>query len=333
MRSDKMGVRYKHLSELDRVFLQIMLEKGYSKVKIAQILKIHRSTIYRELKRNSVISTWTNNKPYYLSSSAQKRYVKRRKRSTKLSKDNQLCMYIHNKLGCGWSPWQIEGRLKYENGGQTLISHETIYRYIYSDYNIRNRFYQCLRRKHKLRIKRHSRKSRIPKDLLINNRPSHINNRDEFGHWECDLMIFKRGVRSNLITLRERTSRYLIAIKNENKTASGTALALISTIKTLKKAIRSITFDQGMEFQKFEWIKDCLETDIYFCHPASPYEKGAIENGNGIIRVELPRHVNIEVLKEKEVRRIAEEINNRPLKCLDYQTPAERFAEYLQDIN
>ncbi len=65
-------------------------------------------------------------------------------------------MYIHNKLGCGWSPWQIEGRLKYENGGQTLISHETIYRYIYSAYNIRNRFYQCLRRKHKLRVKRHS---------------------------------------------------------------------------------------------------------------------------------------------------------------------------------
>jgi len=168
---------------------------------------------------------------------------------------------------------------------------------------------------------------------LIDHRPERINSREEFGHWEGDLMIFKRNVKSNLITLRERKSRYLIAIKNENKTASGTALTLISTVKNVKKAIHSITFDQGMEFQKFEWIKDCLNTDVYFCHPASPHEKGAIENVNGVIRVELPRSLNIDLLKQKDVLRITEEINNRPLKCLNYQTPAELFSEHLRYVN
>ena len=323
-----MEVTYKHLREQARLFLRMMLEKGYPKTKIARILKVHRSTIYREIKRNSLITLWTKNVPCYIPSSAHKKYIKRRKRNTKLGSDSQLCMYIHDKLNWGWSPWQIEGRLKYENNGKTIISHETIYRYIYSDYNIRNRFYRCLRRKHKLRIKHHTRKARVPKELLINQRPEYINSREEFGHWEGDLMIFKRNIKSNLITLRERKSRYLIAIKNENKTASGTALALISTVKNLKKAMHSITFDQGSEFQKYSWIRDCLETDIYFCHPASPHEKGAIENGNGVIRVELPRDVNLDGLKQKDIMRITEEINNRPLKCLNYQTPAERFSEH-----
>lgn len=325
-----MGVSYKHLTELDRTFLKIMLEKGYSKAKIAFILKVHRSTIYREIKRNSLITTWTRNEPYYLSSSAQKQYLRRRKRSTKLSQNSQLCEYVQARLRVGWSPWQIEGRLKYENGGKTIISHETIYRYIYSNYNIRNRFYQCLRRKHKLRIKHYSRKQRIPKELLIENRPEPINKRDEFGHWEGDLMIFKRGVKGNLITLRERKSRFLVAIKNENKTAKGTALALISSVKNIKGSIHSITFDQGSEFQQYHWIKDCLETDIYFCHPGSPHEKGGIENINGVIRVELPRDFNINSLGQKELKQKVAEINNRPLKCLGYQTPAEVFMAHIQ---
>ena len=89
----------------------------------------------------------------------------------------------------------------------------------------------------------------------------------------------------------------MIAIKNLNKTASGTALTLISTVKNIKKHIKSITFDQGSEFNKYQWIKECFGTDIYFCKPASPYQKGAVENGNGVIRAELPRNYDIAKLK------------------------------------
>ena len=257
-----MGNSYKHLTELDRIFIELMLRKGYSKEKIAKTLKVHRSTIYREIKRNSI--NWNDRAKFYLGSSAQKRYIKRCGRGLLLEKDIQLQAYVHEKLREGWSPWQIEGRLRQENAGKSLVTHETIYQYIYSNYSLRNQFYKRLRRKHFLRIKRYSRNPRIPKELLIDNRPSVIKEREKFGHWECDLMIFKRGIKSNLITLRERKSRYLLAIKNADKTAQGTALTLISSLKSYKGAIKSITFDQGGEFLKYEWIKTARHRAYYF---------------------------------------------------------------------
>jgi transposase, IS30 family len=319
-----MGANYKHLTEQDRTFLMIMLEKRYSKSKIAQILKINPSTVYREIKRNSVTFRPKGDKAYW-ALSAQEACLKRRKRGYKLEKDGNLRDYVHEKLKAGWSPYQIEGRLKLENHGKCQISHETIYAYIYSDYGRRNMFYKKLRRQHFLRIKRNSRKKRIPAEMLILNRPEVINNRSEFGHWECDLMMFKQGIKENLITLRERNTRYMIAIKNQNKEATGTALALINTITKIKTHVKSITFDQGSEFQKYQWIKDCVEAEIYFCEPASPYQKGGIENGNGVLRTQLPRSYNVETLHQKNVNEITDEINNRPLKCLNYETPSELF--------
>jgi len=125
-------------------------------------------------------------------------------------------------------------------------------------------------------------------------------------------MIFKRGIKANLITLRERKTRYMVAIKNENKTANGTALAIISTLKNLKSNIKTITVDQGSEFNKYQWIKECLGAEFYFCEPASPHQKGAIENGNGVIRVELPRDCDFNALKQRQINALIDEINNRP---------------------
>lgn len=104
------------------------------------------------------------------------------------------------------------------------------------------------------------------------------------------------------ITLRERKTRFIVAIKNIDKTASGTALTLISTVKKIKMHLKSITFDQGSEFNKYEWIKECFGTNIYFCKPASPYQKGAVENGNGVIRAELPRDFDVSKLKQIKVK-------------------------------
>jgi len=202
-----MGKQYHQLTEQDRINLRVMLEQHYSTNKIAEILNVHRSTIYRELKRNSR-THWKTGVKFYWSCFAQEKYLERRKRSTKLEKNTLLKDYVHSKLRSGWSPWQIEGRLKLENAGECIISHETIYRHIYSDYGILNMFYEKLRRKHFWRIKRNARKPRVPKDLLINNRPEVINQREEFGHWEGDLMMFKQRIKGNLITLRERKTRF-----------------------------------------------------------------------------------------------------------------------------
>lgn len=211
--------------------------------------------------------------------------------------------YTHEKLKAGWSPYQIEGRLKLENNGECVISHESVYHYIYSNQDRQYLFHKYLRRKHHYRIKRGQRKPRVPKKLLIGLRPEIINNREEFGHWECDLMVFKKGIKVNLITLRERRSRYLIAIKNPNREASGTALALINTITKIKKHLKSITFDQGSEFKNYEWIKNCIGADIYFCNPASPHQKGSIENANGNLRIEFPRNYDVENLKQQYIKR------------------------------
>jgi transposase, IS30 family len=171
-----MGNHYKHLTEKDRVFLRIMLDKHYSKTKIAKILGVSPSTIYREVKRNSCIHRHSGLK-FYWNHRAQQKYLERRKRGLKLEKDINLREYVHKKIKVGWSPYQIEGRLKVENNGICQISHESIYQYIYSDAERRNRFCKYLRRRHSYRFKRNQRKPRIPPELLITSRPEPINDR------------------------------------------------------------------------------------------------------------------------------------------------------------
>lgn len=319
-----MGIKYRQLTEQDRIFIDLMISKRYSKAKIASILKVHPSTIYREIKRNSVKYWWEADK-YYIGCAAQEATRKRRKRGLKLEKNDDLRHYVHEKLDSGWSPYQIEGRLKRDNHGKCIISHESIYNYIYGDKSRQYLLTKRLRRKHTHRIKRGERKRRVPKELLIGSRPDVINNREEFGHWECDLMVFKQGIKSNLITLRERTSRYLIAIKNDDRKAETTAMAIIKTITKIKSCVKSITFDQGSEFKKYDWIKNCVDADIYFCEPASPHQKGAVENVNGLMRIEYPRSYDISAEKQVNVSNKAREINNRPLKCLGFQSPTEIF--------
>lgn len=172
-----------------------MLERCYPKSKIAELLWVDRSTIYREIKRNG-LNRLLDRRWYYLGGVAHRRYLKRRIRPLKLLRMQELRDYVHEKLRAGYSPWQIEGRLKRENAGKCLISHEIIYRYIYSDIG-----------------------RRYPKELSIYQRPKEINLRKIFGHWEGDLMMFSRGIQGNLITLRERKARFMVAIKNDNKTA------------------------------------------------------------------------------------------------------------------
>lgn len=147
-----MGVHYNHLTEQDRVFLRVLLEKKYSKAKIANILKVSPSTIYREIKRNRTLH-WCSRITYYWPQNAHAKYLKRRKKRLLLEKNAYLREYVHSKLKEGWSPYQIEGRLKREHPDQRLISHETIYHYIYSDPDRRYLFHSCLRRKHRYRLK------------------------------------------------------------------------------------------------------------------------------------------------------------------------------------
>lgn len=149
-----MGMNYKHLSEQDRIFLRIMLDKHYPKTKIAGILGVSASTIYREVKRNSCTHPYSGLKFYWNHRAQQKYLDRRKKRGLKLETNAALREYVQNKIKAGWSPYQIEGRLKLENKGTCQISHESIYQYIYSDWGRRNKFSKHLRRRHSYRFRR-----------------------------------------------------------------------------------------------------------------------------------------------------------------------------------
>lgn len=122
----------------------------------------------------------------------------------------------------------------------------------------------------------------------------------------------------------------MLAIKNPNRCADTTAINIIRALKKFKKYVKSVTFDQGVEFSKYQWIKDCIGADIYFCDPASPHQKGAIENGNANIRLEFKRDFDADKLKQRQLNQVMKDINNRPFKCLGYITPAELFYKHIK---
>ncbi len=314
-----------------------MLDQRVKKPAIAKHLGVDVSTIYRELKRNSCRDEQRfKSVTYYCPYRAEKKYLKRRQRASKLEENHELRAFVCSKLRGSWSPWQIEWQLKYHEPGLANITHETIYRYIYGHWTSRMEFTRYLRRRRPTRIKHGSRKKRIMSEYSISNRPELVNKREEFGHWECDLMVFAKGVKTNLITLVERQSRFLLAIKNANKQARPTALAIIHALKGRKELVSSITFDQGSEFADFALIKLCLDADVYFCTPASPEEKGGIENRNGVLRTVYQRDCDIVSVSQDDIDLVLDSINTRPMLCLNFQSPQmvfERQKDFANEIN
>jgi transposase, IS30 family len=188
-----MGKKFTQITAEGRVAIAHLLKAGISKDKIAIQLGLHRSTIFREVARNKT-------KLGYFPFLAALKLARRRKRAFKLNRDARLKQFIFSFLQEGWSPGAIAGRLKLEPMGQRKISPETIYAYIYSDYGIRNKYYRLLRRERMWRYKKISRKKRmqIQNRTPISKRCREANKRHEKGHWEGDLMHFKRGNKTNL---------------------------------------------------------------------------------------------------------------------------------------
>ncbi len=329
-----MGKNYSHLNVIQRGIMSRMLEQRIKKSVIAKHLGVHVSTIYREIKRNLC----TNKRhyktvTYYCPYRANKKYLKRRDRPSKLEKNQTLREFVCSKLRGRWSPWQIEWQLKHHEPHLPAITHETIYRFIYSHWTLRHELTPYLRRKRRTRVKHGCRKKRIMSEYSISKRSQAVNNREEFGHWECDLMVFSKGVKVNLITLVERQSRFLLAIRNDNKQAKPTAMAIVTALKRLKQHVLSITFDQGSEFADFASVKACLDTEVYFCTPASPQEKGGIENRNGVLRTVYQRDCDIISIAQSDIDLILKSINARPMLCLDYDSPQMVFDRQRGYIN
>ena len=305
-----MGTEYSHVDIDERYELFRLREAGTAQKEIAVLMNRSESTISRELRRNALP------KGGYRPGSADRIALSRRRRSSKLERLNLLGQHVRDRLAMGWSPEQISGRLRLE-GSEHTISHESIYRYLARAKARRGRRY----------FKRH----RLPvaNRRSIHERPKGLENRDEFGHWEGDLMQF-RTQRGNLLTLCERKTRFLITAPLKTKTALETGNVLRHIFHRLPKVARhTVTFDNGGEFAEHEKLVSETGVQAFFCDPHSSWQRGAIENTNGVIRRDMPRKTDITDYSNADIDDIMWAFNVTPRKCLGYRTPAEAFLENL----
>lgn len=313
--------------ERDLIYIGLCAQKTLTE--IAKELQRDKSTISREIKRNSDSIGYL-----YPGKAHEAALARQNKKGSKIDTHKKLKSYTISRLKEKWSPNTIAGRWNLESS-DIKISAETIYRWIYNQ----KPFYEddilidlkrFLIRAHKKRgLKRKPFKSNIKERISVHERPGNINERIEIGHYEGDL-IFNRGSQSkNIFTLIERTTRKAILIKNENKRSDNVINGLINFIKRTGTIIKSITFDNGSEFAEHTELKT-IGIEIYFCDPGSPWQKGSIEHFNGMTRRFLPFSMNAFSITKKQVAEVARKMNLMPRKILGFKTPLEASMDINQ---
>jgi transposase, IS30 family len=314
---------YQHLTEAERLKIYEWRILGVSVTECAKRLDRNKGTLSRELKRDSTDVG-------YLPDYARNRYEDRRKHCCPKQKlDNQhLRGTVLLQLEKGWSPELIAGRLRWKYK-QTIVNHETIYKFIYdSELGKEHRLYEYLPRGKKRRTNRQGRKtqkSTVPNRIFIDDRPPEVNERNTIGHWETDSLLY--GHQKAVNTTTERLSRVTLLTKLSGRGAQATADAITRRLATLPVA--SITGDNGPENAEHEKVSSTLNAPFFFCHPYHSWEKGSVENRNGVVRRYLPRGTDLDTVSQEELDDIAREINNRPMKCLDFRTPLEVLSAHL----
>jgi IS30 family transposase len=320
-----MGKRYDQLDLDDRIEISRLHAAGKSRREIGQLMRRDASTIGRELRRNSLP------RGDYKPASADRIAFSRRRRLSKIERLSRLRDHVCDHLAMGWSPEQIAGRLRLE-GSEHEISHESIYRFIYRPNVRKKKLYRFLARAKATRGRRYFKRRRepIPGRRSIHERPQAVDRRQEFGHWEGDLLQF-RTQRGNLLTLVERITRLTLAAPLTSKKAVATDRLLQSIFRRLPQlARRSITFDNGSEFARHQNLSQTLDMKTWFCDPHSPWQRGSIENANGVLRRDLPRKSDLSDYSQQDIHDIVWAINTTPRKCLGFRTPAEAFLNHLR---
>lgn len=300
---------------------------------IAEKLGRHRSTIFRELKRNRFDDPEMLELAGYYGPIADTKSKDRRGNRRKLVRLPQLREAIIERIRHGWSPEQVAGRLKLEGGRHGMtVCHETIYRFAYSKDGQAIKLWHHLPERRARRRPRHARRRhgrRFSPHLSILHRPDIVRERQQFGHWECDLMQFKKKFgEANVTSLVERVSRFTVFLRNNDRQSRPIMERLIRTLEALPAtARRSITFDRGTEFTDWPYLQAGLGTQTWFCDPQSPWQKGTVENTNRRARRWLSREVDPLAVSDTELRRVCDHLNATPRKCLGFRTPAEVFRQ------
>lgn len=311
---------YKQLTSEQRYTISVLLSKGLKKKEIAEAIGVSNSTITRELQRNS------SKRGVYKWEIAQKQAEKRSKRTPgnrAISKAiwSSVKHYLVDKQ---WSPEQISGYLAKDD---IKISHETIYAWIREDKRNRGTLYKHLRHRLKHRKKYvGAGRSCIINRKSIHERPAEADGK-RFGDLEMDTIVGPNNQQA-IVTLVDRNTNMLFMKKLKyGKDAKNLALTVIEMLKPIKKKLKTITTDNGKEFSAHEIISEALGVDVFFTDPYSSWQKGAIENANGLIRQYIPKKVSFNDYDDKDIKDIEEKINRRPRKKLGFETPIERFSK------
>ncbi len=316
---------YKHLSlfERQRLFQWYHYEKKSIR-EIGRLLGRSHSTISREIKRN--MSDYYV--PTYYPNPAHIDYKVRMKKRVLRGrlKNAQVKNYVIEKLKLGWTPQIISGRLKYFKEAD-YICHESIYQYIYLE---APELISYLPHKHKRRRKKYPKrkyKTKISQKTYISERPESVNNRTEPGHWESD-SVESKGWKTALNVVVERKTRLTHVTKLSSKKALTTQHALIKRLSVYpERFINSITYDNGSENAYHLKINEKLRCESFFCQPYHSWEKGSVEQVNGLIRRYLPKGTDFNNVSAAQLMEIENALNNRPRKCLGYKTPFESYNE------
>lgn len=312
---------YRQLSRSERYQIQVMVRMGASNATIARFLERSPSTISREVRRNRNDARVVPYLAHRACQLARQRRIDKGAQSRKIQ--GELRELVEAKLRLGWSPEQISGRLWQER--RVRLSHETIYQHVIRDakrqgtlrYALRYRGYKQYRcKKSKVGDRTRQRKS------WLDVRPQAANNRTEVGHWERDCLLGQRG-KAAFLTLIDRRSRFT-RIRRVAKVNSD--LVAAATIDALRGEVtKTVTNDNGVEFQRDESLQRRLGVPIYFTDPGSPWQRGSIENLNGLIRQYIPKGSDIAHLPDWTAQALEETLNYRPRRTLGFRTPHEVF--------
>lgn len=309
--------RYSQLTQEQRYQIFALKKAGHSQIMIAGFLGVHKSTISRELKRNSGQRGYRPKQAHVF---AQQRHHD--KPRSKITPDTWSTVGV--LLRFQWSPEQVSGWLR--KTGRDSVSHEWIYQYIYTDKATGGDLHIHLRCQ-KQRRKRYGTKSlrgQLADRQSIDSRPDLVNKRSRIGDWELDTIIGKKHKQA-IVSLTERKARLALIAKVERKTAEQVTEAILHLLKPYADKVHTLTSDNGKEFAKHKDIAEELAAEFYFAHPYSSWERGTNENMNGLIRQYFPKHCDLRTVTDKEIQIVMHRLNNRPRKCLGYQTPNEVF--------
>lgn len=311
---------YKQLTQEQRYQIYALMKANWSQLEIAAEIGVHPSTISREVKRNRGCRG-------YRPKQAQQRTEERKLKHVTTRIPPQTWTLIESQLRQDWSPEQVAGWLRCERHVQ--VSHEHIYQYIYADKRRGGTLHEHLRCR-KLRRKRYGsyeRRGQIKGRLSIEERPQVVETKRRLGDWEADTIIGAHH-KEAIVSVVERKSKLCFLKKVRRNTSEAIAQALTELLQPVQEKCHTITSDNGREFANHQEIAESLQAGFYFAHAYASWERGLNENTNGLVRQYFPKKSDFSKIKDLDVQRAMDRLNNRPRKRLCYKTPNQVFFKH-----